>query len=127
MAKEFKKNIRQYNAAFAFTSLGVKIDERVIEGSGPYSFQISGELHHCSGALLPQPEKSPVFAQIYIHDPQTQLHFCQSNNPNLNSVIMTQLQDMITQTHPYASLYKQAYDIMKEKPQDEQQNIYMRL
>ena len=70
---EFKTNIHQYNATFAFTSLGVNVDHSVVTGSGPYSFSISGELHHHSGALLPLPNHAPVFAQIYIHDPQQQL------------------------------------------------------
>ena len=77
---EFKTNIRQYNSTFAFTSLGVKIDHSVTAGSGPYSFRISGELHHLSGALLPLPNNAPVFAQIYIHDPNEQ----QDNNNNLS-------------------------------------------
>ena len=72
-ALEFKTNIHQYNSAFAFTSLGVNVDHSVVAGSGPYSFRISGELHHLSGALLPPPGQAPVFAQVYIHDPQEQL------------------------------------------------------
>ena len=70
---QFKTHIRQYNSAFAFTSLGVNVDHSVVAGSGPYSFRISGELRHLSGALLPPPNHAPVFAQIYIHDPQEQL------------------------------------------------------
>ena len=66
---DFKTNIRQYNAAFAFTSLGVNIDHSIIDGTGPYSFRISGELHHLAGAILPLPNQAPVFAQVYIHDP----------------------------------------------------------
>src|SRR3954466_8433160 len=53
LSGEFKKNIRQYNNAFAFTSLGVKIDRSVTRGTGPYCFKISGELHHKTGGLLP--------------------------------------------------------------------------
>ena len=34
---EFKTNICQYNIAFAFTSLGVNIDDTVLDGYGPYS------------------------------------------------------------------------------------------
>jgi hypothetical protein len=53
-SKTFRQNIRQYNAAFAFTSLGVKIDHAITNAPGPYSFRIYGELHHHSGALLPE-------------------------------------------------------------------------
>lgn len=36
----FRQHIRQYNAALAFTSLGVDIDEGVNDGRGPYVFRI---------------------------------------------------------------------------------------
>jgi Helitron helicase-like domain at N-terminus len=123
VSKEFKTNIRQYNAAFAFTSLDVKVDHAVTHASGPYSFRIQGDLHHLSGALLPPPGEPAVFAQLYIHDPASQLQFCEERNGNLNSVIMTELQAMLNNTHPYVPLYKQAFQIMREKPANEQQNI----
>jgi hypothetical protein len=41
-AIEFRKNIRQYNAAFAFTSLGVQLDDRLRHGHRFSSFQIHG-------------------------------------------------------------------------------------
>lgn len=46
LSREFKNNIRQYNAALAFTSLGVKVDSKVTESSGPYCFRVHGELCH---------------------------------------------------------------------------------
>jgi len=52
-SREFRNNIRQYNAAFAMTSVGVKIDNSVTRQSGPYCFKIQGELHHLTSALLP--------------------------------------------------------------------------
>jgi hypothetical protein len=125
---EFKTNIRQYNAAFAFTSLGVNVDHSVVAGSGPYSFSISGELHHHSGAnLLPMPERAPVFAQIYIYDPQEQLAQRQLNNPNLNPAIMTEIQGVLDTSHPYVELYKQAFQIMREKPAEEHDTVALRL
>ena len=54
---DFKTNICQYNAAFAFASLGVNIDHSIIDGTGPYSFRISGELHHLADAILPLPNQ----------------------------------------------------------------------
>ena len=124
---EFKTNICQYNAAFAFTSLGVKVDQSVTRGSGPYSFRISGELHHLSGALLPLPGHAPVFAQIYIHAPDDQLAQRARNNDNLNRAIMTIIQGVIHQSHPYMELYRQAFEIMGEKPPEEQRTVAMRL
>jgi hypothetical protein len=125
---EFKTNIRQYNAAFALTSLGVKVDHSVVAGSSPYSFRISGELHHHSGnALIPLPDHAPVFAQIYIYDPQEQLAQRQQNNPNLNPAVMTEIQGVLNTSHPYVELYKQAFQIMREKPAEEHNTVAIRL
>ena len=124
---EFKTNIRQYNAAFGFTSLGATIDQSVTAASGPYSFRISGELRHLSGALLPLGENAPVFAQIYIYDPVQQLALRQGNNTNLNPAIMPIIQGVIHQSHPYVELYRQAFEIMRDKPADEQDTVAMTL
>ena len=124
---EFKTNIRQYNSAFAFTSLGVKVDQSVTVGSGPYSFRISGELHHLSGALLPSPGNAPVFAQIYIHDPHEQLAQREQNNRNLNPPVMNIIQGVLNDNHPYVQLYRQAYEVLREKPPEEHHTVAIRL
>jgi len=67
-SREFRNNIRQYNAAFAMTSVGVKIDNSVTRQSGPYCFKIQEELHHLTSALLPHGDQTPMYAQIYILD-----------------------------------------------------------
>jgi hypothetical protein len=127
LSKEFKTNIRQYNAAFAFTSLGVQVDHTVTCSSGPYSFRIHGDLHHLSGALMPAPGEPAVFAQLYIHDPMAQLRYREGRNSNLNSVIMTQLQATLHGTHPYVPLYRQAFQIIMDQPADQQQDVRIRL
>ena len=124
---EFKTHIRQYNATFAFTSLGVKVDHTVTAGSGPYSFRISGGLHHLSGALLPLPNQAPVFAQLYIYDPLEQQAHRQQNNQNLNPAVVAIIQGVLNQSHPYIALYKQAYQVMREKPAEEQQTVAIQL
>ena len=124
---EFKTNIRQYNATFAFTSLGVKVDQTVTACSGPYSFRISSGLHHLSGTLLPLPNQAPVFAQLYIYDPMEQQAHRQQNNQNLNPAVVALIQGILNQTHPYIALYKQAYQVMREKPVEEQQTVAIRL
>ncbi|CAG8768785.1 10075_t:CDS:1 [Cetraspora pellucida] len=67
--KEFHANIRQYNAAHAFTSLKVNIDQTILNGHSPYSFRIHGELRHHSGSLLPESSLNANYAQLYIYDP----------------------------------------------------------
>jgi hypothetical protein len=65
-AKEFQMNIRQYNAANAFTSLGAEVDNSILQGNAPYSFRIHGELRHQAGSLLPEPGREALYAQLYI-------------------------------------------------------------
>jgi len=67
-SREFHNNIWQYNAAFAMTSVGVKIDNSVTRQSDLYCFKIQGELHHLTSALLPHGDQTPMYAQIYILD-----------------------------------------------------------
>ncbi|GFS32967.1 hypothetical protein Acr_00g0025630 [Actinidia rufa] len=60
--------------ANAFTSLGAKMDPRILAGRGPRSFTIHGELRHRTGALLPQPGHEGTYAQLYIYDPDSALN-----------------------------------------------------
>ena len=70
-AKEFRNQIRKYNNAFAFTSVGAKIDQSMARGR-VYTYHLQGELHHRMGSLLPSERETPKFAQMSIHDPQMQ-------------------------------------------------------
>ena len=91
--------------------MGANIDQSTTGASGPYSFRISRELYHLSGALLPLSQNSPVFAQIYIYDPAQQLAERQGNNPNLKPAVMAIIQGVIHQLHPYVELYRQAFEV----------------
>ena len=126
-SNSFKKNICQYNAAFAFASLGVKIDHAIANAPNPYCFCINGDLHHLSGSLLPENSENESYAQIYIHDPTAQLEMRQRSNQNLNPIIMANLQAMLHEINPYVLLYRQAYHIMHERPPDAQQDATVRL
>jgi hypothetical protein len=72
VCKNFQKDIRAYNNAFAFTSLGVNLDHNLANSTeGMYTFRISGQMYHRIGSLLPQSEQNePKFAQIYFQDPE---------------------------------------------------------
>ena len=123
---EFKTNIRQYNATFAFTSLGANIDHSVVAGTGPYSFRISGELYHRASSLLPLPNQAPTFAQLYIHDPNQQLDYREGNNDHaLSRPLMAIIQGVLHQSHPYVELYKQAYQIIRDKPAEQQDTVVL--
>ncbi|KAG1171424.1 hypothetical protein G6F70_007163 [Rhizopus microsporus] len=64
--RHFKDNLRQYNAAFTFTSLGCNIvsaGERNVNSNrgGLHAFQIHGALCHRQGLLVPYEGSEPIF------------------------------------------------------------------
>ncbi|EIW59201.1 uncharacterized protein TRAVEDRAFT_147095, partial [Trametes versicolor FP-101664 SS1] len=111
-AVEFRNNIRQYNAAFAFTSLGVAIDDSVTTGHGPYVFRIHGELCHRSGSLLPAEGNPPSYAQLYIFDPRLALAERVRRNANLRRDTLQRIQAMLSATHRYAAIYRHAHEVL---------------
>ena len=102
------------------TSVGVKIDNSVTRQFGPYCFKIQGELHHLTSTLLPYGDQTPIYAQIYILDITEQLNVRRANNNNLDPVVMDNLQTMLLDNHPYIGRYCHVYELIKEKPADEQ-------
>ena len=80
-AQHFRQNIRQYNSALAFTSLGAQVDDGVNRGGGgPSVFKIHGEQHPKIGSLLPSDERTPVYTQLYTIDSRAvQNHRMQRN------------------------------------------------
>ncbi|KDQ32681.1 hypothetical protein PLEOSDRAFT_153646 [Pleurotus ostreatus PC15] len=128
-SKEFRENIRRYNNALAMTSLGCKIDDSINRGGGgPYMFKIQGRLTHLAGALLPEEGQLPQYAQLYIHDPAEALNHRMQHplNNQLNRETMSNLQDMLHRRHPGVQLYKQAYEVTRNMPSDQQCRIALR-
>lgn len=114
-ANEFRANIRRYNAALAFTSLGVDIDDKINVGRGVYTFRIHGELYHRIACLLPSQGRTPLYAQLYIHDPQFALQTRMQNPHNEGLYIDTMhgLQQMLQDVNPYATAFRHAFEIME--------------
>jgi hypothetical protein len=115
-AKHFRDNIRQYNNAFAFTSVGVDVDNTLLNTPGPQVFKIHGALYHRHGALIPPSEDmTPTYAQLYIHDPTVALEYRLTHRANegLNYQIFSDLQEMLLQCNPFVNIYRQAYERLK--------------
>ncbi|KAF1876586.1 hypothetical protein Lal_00021144 [Lupinus albus] len=63
----FRQHIRGYNHIFAFTSLGVHLDNTLAAtGRGIYTFRAPGSIYHNIGGLHPNEEDRPLFMQLYI-------------------------------------------------------------
>ena len=128
ISKKFRDHIQNYNNALAMTSIGCQQDSSINNGGGPYVFKIQGRLYHWSGSLLPQPGRPPVYAQLYIYDPQEALDFRMNNQANLSldRATMQTLQDMLFRRHPAVAVYKQAFELTQHMGPDQQCKIALR-
>jgi hypothetical protein len=116
---EFRTNIRRYNMALAFTSLGVKEDKRVNRvnhGRRGWVFRVEGELCHLIGALRPDEGVPPSYAQLYIYDSQLALQQRMNRNDDLCHDTMSSLQSMLLEHHRYSKDFKHAYEILQDYP-----------
>ena len=113
ISKKFRDHIRNYNNALAMTSQGGKQDTDINNGGGPYVYRVHGRMYHQSGSLIHRQEATPVFAQLYIYDPQEALDFRMNNraNSDLHRGTMQTLQDMLYRRHPAVQLYRQAFEM----------------
>ncbi|CAK9299005.1 unnamed protein product [Gordionus sp. m RMFG-2023] len=100
----FMKNIRSYNSAVAFASMGAKISE--LTGIGPYCFKVHGQIYHRTSNLYP-PSK-PTYAQLYVLDTTQAIdkRIHHPANSKCNKYIMKQLDQLIRQINPYALSFK---------------------
>jgi hypothetical protein len=108
----FQQNIRSYNNAVAFTSLGAKLDRAITDtmnAAAVYTFRIQGALHHSMGSLLPPSGEKPRFAQVYMFDSaQEQLQFRHKTHPNLRLDILQLLNVVLREFNPYVKFWQNA-------------------
>ena len=101
-AKHFRQNLWKYNTAFAMTSFGADKD---LTNRGFFTtYKVQGQVYHLLGSLLPLPEETPKFLQVYFintSDDEAK-HRC-SLNSGVRMNIIQQLQDMLHQSHPYVA------------------------
>jgi hypothetical protein len=97
-------------------------------GGGPWVYKVKGALHHIAGSLVPNPDRNPSFAQLYIYDPSEALeHHMQSRyNTGLDRSTMRNLQNILYRNHPSVLKFKQAYEQLKDIPSDRNFQIGLR-
>ena len=118
-AQEFRKSIHHYNAALAFVSCGMQVNDGFVDhmnqqipGAGPYTFQVHGQLYHCVGSLLPQQGEQPRYAQLYIYDPHDDAARLQMNqfhvnwNADQDPQLMLELHDMMVEHNHWVQVYR---------------------
>ena len=129
ISKSFREHIRNYNNALAMTSLGCKVDDKINRGgAGPYVFKVHGKLTHKAGSLLPAEGEQPKYAQLYIYDGAEALNYRMGHaaNQGLDRRVMQVLQDTLYRHHPGVAMYKQAYELTRNMPAENQCKIALR-
>src|SRR5436309_544061 len=117
----FQQNIRSYNNAVSFTSLGAKLDQAIcntLNTVGVYTFRIQGALHHSMGSLLPPPDERPRFAQVYMFDTaQEQLDFRSETHPNLQRDVLQLLSAVLQAVNPYVQFWQNSAERIADNEQ----------
>jgi Helitron helicase-like domain at N-terminus len=127
-SKHFLEKIRQYNAAFAMASLGVKVDDSVNRGGGPPVYRIHGELIHRLGHLLPGDSASVKYAQVYFLDPaQAVEQRNQNNSGQLRPHILQMLGNLLEQCNVHLQTYRTAAQRLQDAEAEQQTDLVCRL
>ena len=115
-AVDFRRHIRLYNKALAFTSTGghQHLVGSSYDSRGPPQYKIHGEIFHRLGPLQPERGVLPVFSQLYVYDHNEALQYRKRLNPERDPVLMERLQTMLEHSHPLIDVYTQAYRLVQE-------------
>jgi hypothetical protein len=113
----FMENIRAYNSALGFASMGASIREP--PRRGPYCFRIHGQTYHRVSPLHPPKGETPKYAQIYILDSEEALEtrMAIDRNARCDRVLMDILGRKMKETNPFAKAYKMMHEVEKEEEQ----------
>ena len=108
----FRQDIRKYNSAFQFTSLGCK--EVRMNGWSP-QFRIQGQVCHLIlGPLEPADEMQARFLQICFMDGDQQIQKS-SITDGLCNIILLDIQEALSQNHKYVKELKCAYEFASSR------------
>lgn len=112
----FQENIRQYNAALTFTSMGCVQDTRAISNHGPHSFQVHGEVYHLQGPLESDSNATARYAQLFFHNPAYATDLRHQRNPELDREVLGDFSQMLEDVNPYVGMYRTARERLQITP-----------
>uniref|UniRef100_A0A034VWY0 Uncharacterized protein n=1 Tax=Bactrocera dorsalis TaxID=27457 RepID=A0A034VWY0_BACDO len=84
----------------------------VREGNFTPTFKIHGQVYHVIGSLLPAPNTTPKFLQIYLSSEEEQLSLRQSATPTLQRGILKSIQEILRANNVYVRSFKTSIDRM---------------
>ncbi|CAG8568872.1 6587_t:CDS:2 [Racocetra fulgida] len=109
--RDFWHNIRAYNNLFAFTSIGVRLNQQLANGNsflkirihipetaGVYTFRVQGGIYHAIGSLHPQSTQPLKYMQLYIeHEVDNRLN----KMPNLRCDTIESIRNVLNEVNPF--------------------------
>ena len=114
-SRSFLTNIRAYNSALAFASLGAHVDDALSQGRGVYTFKVHGTIYHSIVRMMPRENSDciPRFAQLYFFDTENKLQTRMHHVSHVDQGILGALQSMMHATNPYVNSFKIVAQMMQ--------------
>ncbi|CAG8840417.1 13393_t:CDS:2, partial [Gigaspora margarita] len=107
IGKEFRNTIRAYNNLFAFTFLGVRLDQRFANGkNGIYTFRAQGSMYHTISPFLPPVKDTPKYLQLYIYNTEHKIENQLQIMPNLCKDTIELLKNILDEVNPYVANFR---------------------
>ncbi|KMT19458.1 hypothetical protein BVRB_1g010880 [Beta vulgaris subsp. vulgaris] len=99
----FRENILKYNHVFAFTSMGVEIDDELANArQGVYTYRAQMSIYHRIGGLLPlNSNDRPRFLQLYIYDTDHENENRGAENSSLRIDIIDRIKNILNAHNPF--------------------------
>ncbi|XP_058783552.1 uncharacterized protein LOC131658256 [Vicia villosa] len=114
--QNYQQYCRLYNMMFAFTSPGMKFDNRFNAGGGPPNIRVHGQPCHRIGSMMPLNGQTPRFSQLYIYDTENEVQpriKGMGNNPNIIPHVVTELKNMLDEFNTHAKSFRMAADRLR--------------
>ncbi|GBM12953.1 hypothetical protein AVEN_212681-1 [Araneus ventricosus] len=122
-AKHYRQQIREYNAALAFASMGAEI--KAPPGTGPYCFHIHGQIYHMVSLLSSNERNRPGYGQLYISDSSEARNRRMENIQACLHSVMEKLDVILRSINPFAESYLQMLQLMQSNPAANVKMVFM--
>jgi hypothetical protein len=116
--RDFRENIRSYNSALSFASMGAKVVD--FRGAGPYVFRVHGQVCHKTSHLQPVNGQSRQFAQLYVVDSTqaTEIRMEHPANERCSSRILDEIDRFFRNHNRLANTYSMLREIEAQALQE---------
>ncbi|GAA0170172.1 hypothetical protein LIER_40909 [Lithospermum erythrorhizon] len=104
----FRQKIRSYNHVFSFTSMGVRLDENLVNAQqGVYTFRAHRAIYHKIDSLLLNLRTRPRFLQLYIYDTEHKTDNRLLENESLDRNLLEKIKRILDDCNPFVFQFRQ--------------------